>query len=146
MILLANSDNQTPHTYTQTMFFFPWVPFMKSILQIQHHSNLNINKNGKDYRCSFSEVERGCAPPTLNHGIETKVGIKTNALCFVFDIINVRFIDITTSSPINVIYAQMSTGLNGEKDITTYLCNKDYCNSGDPNVIAIFSSTLLYHH
>ena len=91
-------------------------------------------------------MERGCAPPTLNHGIETKVGIKTNALCFVFDIINVRFIDITTSSPINVIYAQMSTGLNGEKDITTYLCNKDYCNSGDPNVIAIFSSTTLYHH
>merc|ERR1711988_649962 len=43
------------------------------------------------------EVERGCAPPTLNHGIETK----------------------------------MSTGLNGEKDITTYLCNKDYCNSGN---------------
>ena len=58
---------------------------MKSILQIQHHSNLNINKNGKDYRCSFSEVARGCAPPTLNHGIETKVGIK-NTLCFVFDI------------------------------------------------------------
>ena len=52
---------------------------------------------------------------------------------------------VRTTSTINVIDNQMSTGLNGEKDITTYLCNKDYCNSGDQNVIAIFSST-LYHH
>merc|ERR1712222_253675 len=39
------------------------------------------------------EVERGCAPASLNHGFDTE--------------------------------------LNGEKDITTYLCTKDYCNSGN---------------
>ena len=26
-----------------------WVPFIKTILQLQHHSNLNICENGKDY-------------------------------------------------------------------------------------------------
>merc|ERR1711936_1433826 len=58
------------------------------------------------------EVERDCAPPTLNHGIDT----------------------------------EMSTGLNGEKDITTYLCNKDYCNSGNmvgPRVAFLLLTKLL---
>ena len=27
-------------------------------------------------------------------------------------------------------YLKMKTGLNGEKDVTTYFCSKDYCNSG----------------
>merc|ERR1719278_1437391 len=43
------------------------------------------------------EVERGCAPPKHNHGLDT----------------------------------EMKTGLSGEKDVTTYFCSKDYCNSGN---------------
>jgi len=58
------------------------------------------------------EVERGCAPASLNHGFET----------------------------------EMKTGLNGEKDITTYLCIKDYCNSGNmvgPKVAFLLAATVL---
>merc|ERR1712210_260746 len=58
------------------------------------------------------EVERGCAPPTLNHGLDT----------------------------------EMKTGLNGEKDVKTYLCNKDYCNAGNlvlPELAFLLSATIL---
>jgi len=58
------------------------------------------------------EVERGCAPATLNHGIDT----------------------------------ELSTGLNGEKDIKTYLCAKDYCNSGNmfgPTLAFLLAATAL---
>merc|ERR1711971_142519 len=58
------------------------------------------------------EVERGCAPASLNHGFET----------------------------------EMKTGLNGEKDITTYLCIKDYCNSGNmvgPKVAFLLAASVL---
>ena len=29
------------------MYLTPWIPFIKSMLQLQHYSNLNIDKNGK---------------------------------------------------------------------------------------------------
>ena len=39
-------------------------------------------------------------------------------------------------SPFNInlihnVLEQMQTGINGEKDLKTYLCNKDYCNAGE---------------